>query len=369
MKVTRLGPPLPILNSGLGPNAGSRIPSGGLDLQVLTSNGSNGRYWGENVARITANSSNTLLSPYVNFAAGSNTIFSVSSNTLTIHGQAGGGGVSGITSNGSNSVTGAINLQAGTGIALGVSGSTITITNTGSGGGGSGGAATTNEYLTTATAADLSAEVVIPGLAGSPDILPASPHASDLEFDTSTIGGTALGSPDTIDADTTIRSHLYISEGANSAFALVGRYWSVPSMPFTMTAKISDVTMPNAQFARGGIGVAEATPGKTQGIYTESVGARVISTISSTTPTTGAAYVTAGGSGTDTWSGLPVYFRCVVVSSTDITWYVSFGGHIFRRHGSANINPGFTIGSFFVAANPENATYPLSIAVDWIRFT
>ena len=97
MKVTRLGPPLPILNSGLGGNAGSRIPSGGLDLQVLTSNGSNGRYWGENVARITSNGSNTLLSPYVNFASGSNTIFSVSSNTLTIHSTGTGGGGSSLT--------------------------------------------------------------------------------------------------------------------------------------------------------------------------------------------------------------------------------------------------------------------------------
>ena len=98
MKVTRLGPPLPILNSGLGPNAGSRIPSGGLDLQVLTSNGSNGRYWGENVARITANGSNTLLGPYVNFASGSNIAFAASSNTLTIIGtgtSSGGGGSGG----------------------------------------------------------------------------------------------------------------------------------------------------------------------------------------------------------------------------------------------------------------------------------
>lgn len=99
------------------------------------------------VQLITANGSNELLRPVVNFAAGSNIILSldagpgnsVPSNTIRIHGLAGSTGVSGITSNGSNSLTGAVNLQAGTNIALGVSGSTITIINTGTSGGGGGG--------------------------------------------------------------------------------------------------------------------------------------------------------------------------------------------------------------------------------------
>lgn len=100
------------------------------------------------VQLITANGSNALLRPIVNFAAGSNIFLSldadpsnsVPSNTIRIHGSAGSTGVSGITSNGSNSLAGTVNLQAGTNIALGVSGSTITITDIGassSGGGGS----------------------------------------------------------------------------------------------------------------------------------------------------------------------------------------------------------------------------------------
>ena len=136
MRVTRLGPPVAALTSGMGAQAGSIVPGGGAALTVLTSNGSNGRYWGENVRRITSNGSNTLLSPDVNFASGSNIVFtldagpggSVPSNTLRIHGQA--GGVMNLTSNGSNSLTGLVNLQAGEGIALGVSGQTITIVNT-----------------------------------------------------------------------------------------------------------------------------------------------------------------------------------------------------------------------------------------------
>jgi len=52
------------------------------------------------VQRITANTSNTLLNPIVNFAAGSNIALSASSNTITITGAAGGGGA---VSAGSNS--------------------------------------------------------------------------------------------------------------------------------------------------------------------------------------------------------------------------------------------------------------------------
>lgn len=67
-------------------------PSG----QVPTSIGSNGLVaWGSNVSHITANGSNYLQGPFVNFASGSNMTFAVASNTLTIHGAAGGGGGSG----------------------------------------------------------------------------------------------------------------------------------------------------------------------------------------------------------------------------------------------------------------------------------
>ena len=56
------------------------------------------------VQRITSNTSNTLLNPIVNFAAGSNIALSAQSNTITITGAAGGGGGAPATiSAGSNS--------------------------------------------------------------------------------------------------------------------------------------------------------------------------------------------------------------------------------------------------------------------------
>ena len=94
MKITRLGPSVPILNSStLGSSGGTLV--GGIAGTIPTANGSNGWSWAENVARITSNGSNIVAGPYVNFAAGSNMTFAVTSNTLTIHGSAGGGGSSG----------------------------------------------------------------------------------------------------------------------------------------------------------------------------------------------------------------------------------------------------------------------------------
>lgn len=53
--------------------------------QAIISSTSNTASWQPVVSTITSNSSNTLLGPNVNLSSGSNIVFSVSSNTLTIH--------------------------------------------------------------------------------------------------------------------------------------------------------------------------------------------------------------------------------------------------------------------------------------------
>jgi len=97
VKITKLTDtrPLMSLTGMLAGSSGGTGPSG----QVPTSNGSNSVAWGSNVAVITADASNTILGPYVNFASGSNVNFtfdgavgSVPSNTIRIHAQATGGG-------------------------------------------------------------------------------------------------------------------------------------------------------------------------------------------------------------------------------------------------------------------------------------
>jgi hypothetical protein len=404
MRVTRLGPTKPIL-SLTGILSTSDIgPSG----QVPTSNGSNSVAWGSNISDIFVNATTHVQGPFVNFADGSNTTITVdtvngvASNTIRWHSTGGAGasfgsnstdvsettqvgassntaradhyhrGIETITASSSNTMQrGTWNLRPGSGIALSLTDTdgdgefdTTTIVNTGAGGGG--GSATADAVRNQIG----NGEIVIPGLAASPDIRVAG--TNDLEFDTTTIGGTALGAPTTINANTTFKSHLYIKKAAAAGFSLQGRYWTVPSTPFTMTAKVTDWTSTKAAFMRVAMGLAEATPGKTEGIYIDGAGANgasLVAVISSTSPTAGAAYVQAGATGADELRHAPLYFRVVVASSTDITWYFSYGGLIFRRVAAANRNPGFTIGSYFLSAHPEQATYDMEAAFDWVRFT
>ena len=407
MKVARFHPVRPVQTiSELFGTTGSG-PSG----QVLTATGSNSSSvaWGSNVATITSNGSNVLVGPYVGLQSGSGIAFAASSNILTISSTSGGGGgasvsfgsnatrvsevssagastdsaradhihdgIGTITASSSNTVQrGTFNLRAGSGIALSLTDTdgdgefdTTTIVNTGQGGGG-GGSSTADAVRNQIG----NGEIVIPGLAASPDIRVAG--TNDQEFDSSTIGGTALGSPTTIDANTTFKSHLYIKKAAATGFSLQGRYWTTPSTPFTMTGKLTDWSNTKSNFMRVGMGIAEATPGKTEAIYVDGnnpaiSGSGVVSVISSTTPTTGAAYVQQGNNGVEDATHAPMYFRVVVVSSTDVTWYFSTGGLIWRRLAGANRNPGFTIGSYFLSAHPENATYDMEAAFDWVRFT
>jgi hypothetical protein len=95
MKITREDRtrPLVTLTSGTSGSGGSggQVPPG----QVIVSNGSNGgTSWSSNVAIITANGSNQLTGPFVNFQSGSGISFSTSSNTLTISATGGGSGSS-----------------------------------------------------------------------------------------------------------------------------------------------------------------------------------------------------------------------------------------------------------------------------------
>jgi hypothetical protein len=95
MKVTNFGPNgLPITLAGwstgvVSLNSNVEIIGGGLAALNF-------------VQRITSNTSNTLLNPIVNFAAGSNIALSAQSNTITITGAAGGGAAA-VISAGSNS--------------------------------------------------------------------------------------------------------------------------------------------------------------------------------------------------------------------------------------------------------------------------
>lgn len=82
---------------------------------------------------------------------------------------------------------------------------------------GIGTGSTAAEFVTTAAHASLSAEVVIPGLAGSADIAGAGAGSFVKEFDSSADTPTWTPSdPATVNADTTVKSHLYLRTTDNT---------------------------------------------------------------------------------------------------------------------------------------------------------
>lgn len=102
---------------------------------------------------------------------------------------------------------------------------------------GSAGAATTNEYVTTASAGDLSAEVNIPGLAGSADISGAAGAGVSYEFDSGASPLTWSAAVDVETVDSTIKSCLYIQD--NGATETLGTYSWSPAGAFDIRCKIS----------------------------------------------------------------------------------------------------------------------------------
>lgn len=238
-----------------------------------------------------------------------------------------------------------------------------------SGGAGGGGAPTTAQYIVAAADAGLSAEIVIPGLAASPDIRVAA--ANDDEFDTTDTsdpmtGWTTLGTPGTHDMNSTFKSHYYVTKAAGASAAMTGIYKTPPSIPFTVTTKVTDARL-MANNNRCGLFIGEATPGAVANCvygYGASIGAPGVARGTRTSPT--ASETNSGGVGTDHQA--PMYLRIVVTSSTDVEYLYSLNGFIYRSISAAH-NPGFTIGAVGVWVESNHATIVGAAAFDWIRFT
>jgi hypothetical protein len=102
---------------------------------------------------------------------------------------------------------------------------------------GGGGAPTTVPYVTTASDGTLSAEVVIPGLAGSPDLAGAAGAGFAEEYDSGSSGLTWSTAPTTEDVNTTAKSHLYLKATTALSDALGYKSWS-PAGDFDIRAKL-----------------------------------------------------------------------------------------------------------------------------------
>ena len=208
----------------------------------------------------------------------------------------------------------------------------------------------------------------ISGLDGSPDVDVAG--TNDDEFNDSALTGwTTFGSPTTADADTSRKGHLYLRKAAASGAHVAGIYKANPSMPFTMTAKMSAFRM-GGDFNMAGlfVGVTNPASGAFKAVlYQEgapSAGLVSPGVIAWSNPTT------YNGAGTY-WRNSPhspIYLRIIATSSSNVTFQASLDGTFFHTIVSAN-NPGFTIGSVGLFVNPDSASNDGEAAFDWIRFT
>lgn len=127
--------------------------------------------------------------------------------------------------------------------------------------GGGGGAPTDANYLTTASNGTLSAEVVIPGLAGHADRAGIGGSAFAEEYDTSTTGLTWTPStPNTVDANTTALSHLYIR--SNDTTERFGYRAFSPAGDFDVRCKLVNA-LRSGGTSFGGVGLMVASADNT----------------------------------------------------------------------------------------------------------
>jgi hypothetical protein len=225
---------------------------------------------------------------------------------------------------------------------------------------GGSGAATTDHFVTTQTEGDLSAAIVIPGLAGSRDKVAGG--GSDDEF-TSLSGWTTLGALDTLNASD-FASHLHIKKNT-SGTQVDGIYKACPTIPFTMTAKMVDYSF-SANYHSPGIMLAEASPGKIM-TFAPIYSTPLFEVAPWTNRTTRGSPSDYNANYTFLNGAFPLYLRLVVNSSTNID--VSFSSSGFLWHTLATAyNPGFTVGAVGFCLMAYNAI-ACEAVYDWVRFT
>lgn len=235
---------------------------------------------------------------------------------------------------------------------------------------GGSGAPSTAEYVTTASDGTLSAEVAIPGLAGSADrkgILDGVVAAGGIseEYDTSTTGLTWNSAPSVVDSDTTHKSHLYVKTLSNTEY-IGTRSWS-PAGALDARAHIAGGIDVNANYSPS-IGIHIGNSGNTS---------RVLINMQNNPGTGGVsdgvsvrAFTYSGGSYTGLGAGgtnigvNSCYVRITRDGSNNWTFYVSDNGLVWIRIASASLT--FTVANIGYRINPGTASAGYYVS-DWLR--
>lgn len=208
--------------------------------------------------------------------------------------------------------------------------------------------------------------IYIPGMLGNPDAQPASPNANDLEFNSLT--GTVLGSLST-DNVTDFPSHWHCAMAA-AAPELNGRYWTIPSLPLTVTAHFTAMNLAQTLYPTIGIMLLDSGPTAIREFYyafassAYSVGLRRW-----TSRTAFSSSVDEAPRGNIYHP--QVWLRVLVTSSSSVTMSYSFDGYLFIPvAGVQAISPTITPAFFGLDVSVPTSTGTTSEFVcDWVRWT
>ncbi len=156
-----------------------------------------------------------------------------------------------------------------------------------------------------------------------------------------------------------------ILQNATASTDIIGIYKAIPATPFTVTCKLTDVIQ-RGDFNGAGLFIAEAAPGKLEtcdALHDSNPGQVGINiwTNRTTYSSTPVSRIPVGYNA--------IYFRCVVATTTSVSWYYSMNGLAWRLLLGTGHNPGFTVGSVGLHCKSQNATSPGEAFFDWIRFT
>lgn len=242
----------------------------------------------------------------------------------------------------------------------------------GGSGSGSGGGGSVPKNLIIGGASESVATIEIPGLSGSPDIIPSSPSTFSDEFDenaagtpsgwTSTAG--LFGTITTLNTDDA-KSFAHILAGSGDF--INGIFKAGPtSFPITVIAKLSDCALANANCEAGLYAGAQA-PGVAGTLYLIQItgvngGASVVQTGTAVSATG----VPGSGSTVGSWGVTPMYFK-IVITATTITRYWSYNGMVWQAVAAVT---GLTISAPYVGifAN-TNGGQSGEAYFDYVRFS
>lgn len=214
------------------------------------------------------------------------------------------------------------------------------------------------KYIVATANASLSSEIVIPGLAGSPDIVGAGGAGTSEEYDSATTGLTWTTAPNTVDSNTTILSHLYIKN--TDATEKLGTKSYAPTGAFDARCK---VTLGNGitNIAAIGLLICDDDNSERAMIQLMSIPGSQAFQVKAYTYTL-SSYTQRGSS----WGvGVnQIYFRIARDGSNNVSFYFSVNGILWQLVATQSFTLTVAKLGFRIA---NDSTLTSEMAVDWLR--